>query len=227
MGKIKVKDFSNLYGSDYFKNRSLNDLKRMQSFEKEKHLLKKYVNFSGVVCDIGCSTGEFLTAIDWRGEKFGMEVNEDAIQLAKASGISFEKNILNSENYFDAIIFRGTIQHIPDPFGYIQKSYEALKKGGYIIFLATPNANSVVYKLFNTLPALNPRLNFFIPSDITLKDVLENFDFDIIEVEKPYLKSPYANPLKDHANFIKCIISSRRPNFPFWGSMMNLVAVKK
>jgi SAM-dependent methyltransferase len=155
-----------------------------------------------------------------------MEVNNEAIKAAEALGISFERNIENSTDFFDMVVFRGTIQHLPHPFSYIEKSYDALRKGGCIAFLATPNANSLVYKIFNTLPALDPRLNFYIPSDITLCNILENFGFKILEVEKPYRCSPYASHFRDPLGFLSCLLSRRKPDFAFWGSMMNIVARK-
>jgi SAM-dependent methyltransferase len=148
------------------------------------------------------------------------------MELARASGISFERDLFNTTNYFDLIVFRGTIQHLPDPFGYIHMAYEALKKGGYIVFLATPNANSAVYKFFNTLPALNSQLNFYIPSNVTLSNILKNNEFEVLEIERPYLNSPYANPILDHIKFIYCLITRKKPNFAFWGNMMNIIARK-
>jgi SAM-dependent methyltransferase len=222
-----MNDFTKLYDSNYFKNRNFNDLKRRRSFEQERELLKKYVDFNGSICDVGCSTGEFLQTIGWNGAKYGLDVNEEAIKVAQASGVSFDKNILNSKNNFDIVVFRGTIQHLPDPFGYIEKSHNALKPGGYIAFLATPNANSITYKLFNTLPALSPKFNFFIPSDVTLGNILNNYGFELLEIEYPYLTSPYASPLHDHLKFIKCLLTREKPNFAFWKSMMNIVATKK
>lgn len=102
----------------------------------------------------------------------------------------------------------------------------SLKKGGHIVFLATPNANSIVYKIWNTLPALNPRYNFYIPSDVTLKNVLENYDFCILETEKPYIFSPYARPFFDHLKFLSCLVLHQKPTFAFWGNMMNMIARK-
>ena len=221
-----MKDFSTLYDNAYFDKRKSNDKKRLISFEKEKILLKKFVSFNGSVCDVGCSTGEFLQEIGWDGPKFGMEVNLGAMELARSSGISFDKDILNTKDFFDLVIFRGTLQHLPDPFGYIQMAYEALKKGGYIVFLATPNANSIVYKLFNTLPALNSKLNFYIPSNVTLRNILNNNDFEVVEIDRPYLNSPYANPIQDHLKFVYCFLTSAKPGFAFWGNMMNVIARK-
>jgi SAM-dependent methyltransferase len=222
-----MKNFDKLYDAKYFDNRKFNDKRRILSFEQEKEFLEKYTSLTGVVCDIGCSTGEFLSTIGWTGPKFGMEVNRDAIILAQQQGISFEKNILTETDFFDAIIFRGTIQHIPDPFGYISRCYEALKVGGFIVFLATPNANSLVYKFFNTLPALDPKYNFYIPSDINLSNVLKNYEFDLIDIERPYINSPYSNVISDHFKFLRAIVTGKKPDFAFWGSMMNIIAIKR
>ena len=221
-----MKDFSSLYNLKYFVNRNKNDLKRLVSFYQEKEFIENYTSASGTVCDVGCSTGEFLNAIGWSGNKYVMEINSNAIDKATASGIDFSKNILTEENFFDVVIFRGTIQHLPNPFEYISSAYNALKSGGTIVFLATPNANSLVYKNFNTLPALSPAYNFYIPSDITLKNVLKNFDFEVIEIQYPYIKSPYAKPVSDHINFIHQFIFKEEPKFSFWKSMMNVVARK-
>lgn len=223
---MDIKNFSNLYTSDYFLSRCGNDFKRLRSFHDELNFINDYVDLDGVVCDIGCSTGEFLKEIGWRGPKFGMEINDEVIAIAQKSGIGFEKNILTELDFFDVVIFRGTIQHLPEPFYYLSKAYDSLKRGGVIILLATPNANSLVYKFFNNLPMLNPKLNFYIPSDITLQNVLINFNFKLIKIEYPYLKSPYRNLISDHYLFIKSIIFGHFYKFSFWKSMMNIMARK-
>ena len=65
----------------------------------------------------------------------------------------------------------------------------------------TPNANSIYYKIWNTLPALEPELNFFIPSDIVLKQSMKNLGFKYLDTEYPYLNSPYSNIFIDHFKF--------------------------
>ena len=222
-----MKTFAHLYKDDYFAGRQKNDERRLKTFLQEKAFMSRHMPLSGAVCDVGCSTGEFLETIQWNGPRFGMEVNPAAIEAAKKSGFSFEKSILTEEDFFDAVIFRGTIQHVPDPFLYIGAAHKALKKGGAIVFLATPNANSIVYKLFNTLPALDPVLNFYIPSDGSLSDVLRNYEFTVVDIEYPYLDSAYANPVADHLNFLKTLVTRKKPRFAFWRNMMNLIARKE
>lgn len=217
---------NNIYNDEYFINRFGNDLKRVKSFRDEITFLNKHFPNEGNVCDVGCSTGEFLKIYSWKGNMHGMEINQLAISEAQKCGIDFTDNILNKVNYFDLIIFRGTIQHMPDPFNYISRSYNSLKPGGHLVFLATPNSNSIVYKIFNDLPALDPPRNFFIPSDKTLINVCQNVGFKLLEIEYPYLNSPYSNIIKDHLMFLKTIFSSRKVDFPFWKNMMNVVFKK-
>ena len=108
--------FEHLYPNDYFKDRSSNDRYRIKSFLSERDFLLKHINFKGTVCDVGCSTGEFLNSIGWLGEKYGMEISEFAIEIAKKNNIDFSKNIETEKSFFDLVIFRGTIQHVPTPF---------------------------------------------------------------------------------------------------------------
>jgi hypothetical protein len=65
-----------MYSKSYFKFRSLNDEKRIKSFILEKKFILKHTTLNKIICDVGCSTGEFLTAINWTGRKFGMEINK-------------------------------------------------------------------------------------------------------------------------------------------------------
>ena len=173
MSKNKDIEFNN----SYFLKRNLNDKKRLQSFSNEKKLIKKFINFNTKVCDVGCSTGEFLEFLNWTGKKFGMELKKKAISLSKKRQINFNSNILNKKKYFDVVIFRGTVQHLDQPFFYLKKSYESLKKGGYLFILATPNTSSIYHRLFQTLPALDEDRNFYLPSFKNLKKINEIYGF--------------------------------------------------
>ena len=81
MNKKKIKSVK--FNNSYFLKRNLNDKKRLKSFLYERDFIKKFVSLNTKVCDVGCSTGEFLKFINWTGKKYGMEVNTRAIALAK------------------------------------------------------------------------------------------------------------------------------------------------
>lgn len=208
----------------YFESRLNNDPKRNLQFELDEKYIKSFVK-NGIICDIGCSTGEFIRSINWNGNIYGMEINDYAKKEA-SDIISFEKNIFTENNFFDAIIFRGTIQHVDEPFRMIKKSFQSLKSGGYLFFISTPNANSLLYKLKGKLGFLDPHLNFYIPGDKELSNALLNNGFELESIEYPYLKTPYCSPIIDHIKFVFNIFTPMFFPHAFWKSMMN-IAVKK
>lgn len=216
----------NKFPNDYFLDRRGNNKLRLKQFELDKKFITRYKK-KGTICDVGCSTGEFLSHIKWEGEKYGMEINHYAKKIA-SSFINFEKNIFTEKNFFDLVVFRGTIQHVEDPFYMIRKTHEALKKDGYIIFLATPNIESILYKLKNTLPVFYNYEDtiYYRPSFQALTNLLKNYNFEVIEVNFPYINTPYSDFAGDHFKFLKNIFSKNFYPHPFWGSMMNIIAKK-
>ena len=219
--KPSIKD---RWGDDYFNNRYSNDKKRMKQYILDKNLIFSFIK-SGRVCDVGCSTGEFIKFLNWDGECYGMEINDNAKKKA-SEFISFDKNIFTEKNFFDLVIFRGTIQHVDEPFSMIKNTYESLRKGGYIIFLSTPNSESLLYKLKKDLPNLNFPLNFYIPGEKDLTNALVNYGFEVLHREFPYLETPYQNIFLDHLLFFMNVISKKFYKHAFWRNSMNIVAKK-
>jgi len=222
---IKYKPVNtDIWGDDYFKDRNMTDKVRLKQFDLDRDLIYNYVN-CGKICDVGCSTGEFIRRIDWRGECYGMEINE-AARSAASDVIKFNKNIFTESNYFDLVLFRGTIQHVDEPFRMIKESYDSLVDGGYLVFLMTPNVNSILYRLKKNLPLLDFKRNYYLPGDAEFINALTNYGFDIIYKSYPYIETPYANPLRDIIGFIQNVFSRKFVPHPFWGSIMNIVAQK-
>ena len=108
------------------------------------------------------------------------------------AGCTFDRDIFSESDFFDLVIFRGTIQHLDEPFLFLKHTFTALKPGGYLAFLATPNTNSPFYRLKKTLPFIDAPRNFYIPDDISLAQTLTNFGFVVRETRYPYLGTPWA-----------------------------------
>ena len=218
-----------LFTDAYFENRLFNDTRRLASFELEKiFLIQNNVKLDGRICDVGCSTGEFLEHVGWTGERFGMEVNSTAIEIAKSHAIQFSKSILTEKNYFDVVLFRGTIQHVDDPFNYISSALTSLRDGGALIFLQTPDIESLYYRLFNDLPALEKSKSFFLPGKKHLSDLCLRSGFKLQNCSSPYIGSGYEKPTRDFALFLlRLITRSRQFGGPFPGNMMNLIFRKE
>jgi hypothetical protein len=105
-------------------------------------------------------------------------------------------------------------------------STNALKENGILAILATPNTDSLVYHLWNTLPALDAPRNWILFGSNGLKNILNRLGYEIIGINYPYLNSPYAKPMQDWLNFGISLIAGYRP-FAFPGNMMEIFARKR
>lgn len=143
---------------------------------------------------------------------------------ASELGIRFDIEKIQPETV-DLVVYRGTFQHLDEPLRSIKQSIELLRPGGFMVFLATPNAGSLCYRIFQDLPALDPSRNFCILSSKTLCQILKNFGMEVEDVYYPYLGTPYAKPVMDHLKFIARIMGVKT-KFAFWGNMLEIYARK-
>lgn len=219
-----MNEFSRLYGADYFTDRFDGaDPRREASYRQEIGRIQRYVR-QGRVLDIGCGMGNFLAAFEGDWEKHGIEISDFAAEQARAAGIDII-GYGDRTDYFDLVLLRGVFQHLDTPLYDLKRALAMLRPGGYLVFLATPNTNSMYYKCFGTLPMLDPPRNFVLPSDRMLRQILENFGLTVEETVYPYLGSPYASPVRDHLKFLaKCLGFNTR--FAFWRNMMEIYARK-
>lgn len=217
-----------LYDAAYFAPYK-NDPVRDRVLESEHAKIVALRPHGGRILDVGCGTGGFLALFDpARWERYGVDVSDVAVAESRRLGIQVNDYVAGYEYpdaFFDVIVCRGAIQHLDTPFAVMKRCSALLKPGGLFAFLQTPNANSICYRLFGTLPFLSPAHNFYVPSDTTLPNALRNFGLDILRVEYPYLGTPYAHPVRDHWRFLLRLLGMN-VKFAFWGNVIEVFAEK-
>lgn len=214
----------NRYPPEYFTGHGYGaDPKRAKSYEQEYKRIRERCE-PGLIFDYGCGVGGFLAVFDDRWKKYGWDISEYAREHAEKNGVQMVEPCDQIEVY-DAVVFRGTIQHIDTPMRSLRFAYQALKPGGLLAITATPNTESLVYQLFHTLPALDPPRNWFIPGAHEMWNILHNLGFKDVETLYPYLGGPYAHPLRDAAHFALRLAGVRLP-FAWPRNMMELYCRK-
>jgi len=122
-------------------------------FGNELNLFSNIVKKNSRVLEIGCGTGEYLSYLKHKGyEVEGIELSKYCIDTAwNKYGLNIKQGTIfdykNKENYFDLIIMRHVLEHVPDPLETIKAIYKMLKENG-TFFCLIPNAASYDAKIF-------------------------------------------------------------------------------
>lgn len=102
--------------------------------------------------DVGCGNGEFLAKAREAGWScVGVDFDFKAVECTHAQGIEVHIGTSEEQQFesasFDAITLSHIIEHVHDPQSLLQACARLLRPGG-ILWIATPNADSLVRRYF-------------------------------------------------------------------------------
>jgi len=101
-----------------------------------------------------------------------------------------------------------------------------LNINGYLIILALANKNSPLAEIQRENWGLyNPIEMFNIFSLTSIKSIFN--DYNTINIDFPYLDTPYASEKYDIQKFKDLIVDNKQSKFPFWGSIMQVIFQKR
>ncbi|MDE2222774.1 MAG: methyltransferase domain-containing protein [Candidatus Omnitrophica bacterium] len=126
-----------------------------QSAKSILNFLKK-LDKTGRILDVGCANGLFLHEAKKLGwEVYGVEPSSWAVDYAvkKLDLPNITPGALKDAdypaNFFDVIIFKDVIEHLPDPKQALEQIRHLLKPSG-VICCNTPDVDSLVAKVFGS-----------------------------------------------------------------------------
>jgi SAM-dependent methyltransferase len=197
---------------------------------------------AGDVLDVGCGSGRFLSLFTpQRYRRFGVEYGGEAADMARkviGEGRFYEGALLNApfkDKQFDLIIFRGVLEHLPNPRQVLDKVCNLIKEGGCIFLTSMPNLECIcaqVYRSYWTQHREFEHIVHFGKSHF--RRYFKEHGFAEILDKELYWDTPYANPKEDILCVAEAVrISEKKEGLgikktspAFWGNVMSM-AFKK
>ena len=113
--------------------------------------------------------------MEWKYEEYAKKLASDVL--------SFQKNIYTEIDFFDIVVFRGTLHLVDTPFEMLRSAWNATKPGGFLCILATPNLGSPLYKIKSDLPFIEWDRIHFLTDEKTLINVIKNLGYIHLETK--------------------------------------------
>lgn len=189
------KDWEYIYPDEYdqyvsipSKMNTLENIFRRYGLLKRIRSIEKYIK-KGTLCDLGCSTGEFLFELkDHPGwNVFGIEPSTIASQYAREQGLNvysgtLDENIQNIPE-INVLTMWNVIEHLPDPLHTLRMIRSRMSPNGLLVF-TTPNLDSFDAKLFGKywIGYELPR-HFYVFSMKTISYLLDAAGFTLLDTK--------------------------------------------
>ena len=146
------------------------------------------------VLDVGCGSGVLVERI---GQQFGcacqgIDVDRRRIEKARALSkfASFECGLFDSASVkepYDVLISSAVIEHVTDPVDFLRQLRMALAEGGSL-FLLTPNASSLNYRLLRSwwreLLSIGEHIYLFTPE--SLEQCAKKAGFELVKAASDF-----------------------------------------
>ncbi len=171
----------------------------------------KFIDKNDKVLEIGAGSASFAEKLDSQNY-VGLEYNQEAIDKAKGKGItlikeSIENFSIHNLEQFDVVCSFHVLEHVSNPYTYIESSLKALKKGGKFI-CAVPCSDSFYSSNHNhvlnmpphhitrwntkTFKHLSETFNLEVKS-LYITDVFNSEDYFEVKIRTLFLKFIFPN----------------------------------
>jgi 2-polyprenyl-3-methyl-5-hydroxy-6-metoxy-1,4-benzoquinol methylase len=141
--------------------------------------------------DVGCSSGYFLSVAGQLGfQAEGVEPAADALQTARAAGLTVHEGLLQDATFpdqsFDAITLFEVVEHVKDALDLFKECRRILRSGG-VILIGTANTASWTFSIMKSrweyfhIEKHGGHVSFFNPRSMQILAKRTGFDIERIE----------------------------------------------
>jgi 2-polyprenyl-3-methyl-5-hydroxy-6-metoxy-1,4-benzoquinol methylase len=218
VNNLKSNFYKSLYKYIDYKNNGVDENRIRSDAKRSLKLISKYVLTNSSVLDIGCGRGYLLDEAkiyNWRLE--GFDYSLTCVKYAKNKlNLNVTNGDINKDIYrrkYDLIILNQVLEHLDNPIGVLKRCNLLLKKNG-IIYIATPNVNSWLAKVYQK------KYEYFIPPEhigyydqYSLKNVLLKTNFKILFKSTWSYRENFSGIIKELIQILK--LKSKVPSRSF------------
>lgn len=198
-------------------------------FEVRQKLLNSIIKFSsselkalkghvvGTVLDVGCGGGTYMKILKKKGwDVYGVDASPIATERAKSLGLN---NIFTgelheakySDNYFDVVLLRHSLEHMHHPFETLIEIRRILKYNGTLL-IVVPNFQSVEARIFKEYWSQidAPRHLYFFTKN-TIKQMFQKIGFRIVAFSyssRPFSSFPISLVYKINNKILKKLLDN-------------------
>lgn len=229
----EVRGKSNIYDRRYWKkvvDPDSNERDKTQERNKRVDECCEEINYvnslePGKILDVGCGLGFLLSAIDFRWEKYGVELSEYAANYAKKYGnvlLGVLRAAEYESNYFDVVVLYHVVEHFNDPVEELIEIRRILKPNGRLI-IGMPDFKCELAKRFgNNFRLLKDETHVSLFGGFDMFRLLTDLFFEIENVSRPFYDTEYFT--KD--NLLK-LFDTSKVSPPTNGNIITFYARKK
>lgn len=211
---------------------------RARMYQLEYDFINKFMKSSNnSILDVGCSQGMFLDFFNCNNNTcYGVEIDSEAASIAGKKYKTWTEDItkIETEQKFDLIISRGTIQYFLDPKKAFEKIVSLLNYNGIFFISSSPNSDSLCFKLFKdkfVLPV--NETDYYAFNKNVLEEFMNKHGIKLVTDYCFYETTPYANLESDINRVSEALymqahgeqIIKKSP--PFYNNMLTLVFKKE
>jgi 2-polyprenyl-3-methyl-5-hydroxy-6-metoxy-1,4-benzoquinol methylase len=161
-----------------------------------KKIMKQNNNQKKLFVDLGAGNGNFSKAIQEANifdKVLATDISDECVRSCKQQGLETKKCTIQdfTDKTIDCITFNDLIEHVFDPFGFLNLCFNKLRNNG-VLMLSTPNGEGFDFKILkdkteNIVPP--EHIQYFNPKSIQI--LLETIGFKIINISTPGILDIY------------------------------------
>jgi SAM-dependent methyltransferase len=224
----ETKDFEKIYWGEIVDPDGCrrNRLKEREQCLEDVYRELTFVNnlIPGKLLDVGCGPGFFLSGVNDRWEKYGVEISQFAAEHARKWGkihLGDIKSAGYADNFFDVVILHHVVEHLKEPVAALREVRRILKPNGKII-LGTPDFDSGCARRFGkNYRLLNDPTHISLFSLDSMQRLLRDLGFIVDEVDFPFFETRHFT-----VENLKRLFDISKISPPFYGNFMTFYCKK-